>query len=118
MLTDGVINPWKAVAGLTPLLYGMLLCMKLPNAALALTALVVVLLAALWLISYQDYSLWAAMPSLVGGALLVICIAALLGGVSDTSFVPISREVTELWFVCGLALGYVGWGIYESRRSQ
>ena len=56
MLTDGEINPWKAVASLPPLLYGVLLGMKLPNAAFVLTTLVVVLLAALWLISYQDYS--------------------------------------------------------------
>lgn len=118
MLTNGVINPWKAVASLPPLLYGTLLFMKLPNAGLVLTTLVIVLLTALWFISYQDYSLWAAMPSLVGGALLLICIAALLGGVSSTSFVPISRETIELWFVCGLALGYVGWGVYESRRTM
>lgn len=117
MLTNGVLNPWKAAASLPALLYAALLFMKLPNTGLVLTALAVVLLAVLWFIANQGYSFWAAMPAIVGGALLLICGAALIGGVSEASFVPVSRAMIELWFVCGLAVGYVAWGIYESLRE-
>lgn len=116
MFTDGVLSPWKIMASLPPLLYGLLLFMKMENAGLLLTAFIVIALALLWYIANQGYSIWALWPVIVGGFLLLTCIGVLYQGITPTSFVPISRTPAELWAVCLLAILYVGWGVYEARR--
>ncbi|HNP69545.1 MAG TPA: hypothetical protein PKK15_00470 [Kouleothrix sp.] len=117
MLTDGMLNPWKAIASLLPVLYGMLLFMKMPTAGLWLTALVVVVLAVLWFVAKQGYSLWALLPALAGGFLLTACTGALAQGTAPNSVVPFSGEPFELWLGCVLGLGYIGWGVYEARQT-
>ncbi len=117
MLTDGMLNPWKAIASLPPLLYGMLLFMKMPGAGLWLTALVVVAIAVAWYSANQGYSIWVLWPAVAGGFLLFTCIGGLYQGLAPTSFVPLTRTPVELWICCALALAYIGWGVYEARRS-
>lgn len=117
MLTDGMLSPWKAMASLPPILYGMLLFLKLTAAGLWLTALVVVAIAVLWYVANQGYSIWALWPAVAGGFLVFTCIAALAQGVTATSIVPLTGTPIELLLCCALGLLYVGWGLHEARRS-
>lgn len=116
MLTNGTIDPWKAGASIFPLLYGVLLFMKLPNAGLMLTILVVVLVAIVWYAANQGLSIWTLLPAIVGIFLLLTCVGALYEGVSPTSLLPLSHTSIELWIMALLALGYVGWVAYATRQ--
>lgn len=117
MLTDGMVSPWKMGASLPPMLYGLLLFMKLPQAGLWLTVLVVLALSVLWYISRVDYSIWAVWPALAGGFLAFTCAVALGQGYDTQHFVPLSGSDAELW-LCGLlGLAYVAWGLYEARQT-
>lgn len=117
MLSDGLLNPWKMGASLPPVLYGVLLFLKLPQAGLWLTVLAVLMLSALWYIARVDYSLWAILPALAGGFLLFSCVAALAQGYNLNHFVPLSSTRAELWLCAALGLAYVAWGLRETRQA-
>lgn len=118
MLTEGMLSPWKIGASLPPLLYGLLLFLKMPQAGLWLTVLVVLALTALWYIARVDYSFWAVGPALAGGFLVFTCVVALGQGYNLHNFVPLSSTRAELG-LCGLlGLAYIVWGIYEARRTS
>lgn len=116
MLSDGMLNPWKIGASLPPVLYGVLLFLKMPQAGLLLTVLVVLVLSTLWYIARVDYSLWASLPALAGGFLLFTCVAALANGYNLHHFVPISSTRAELWLCALLGLAYVVWGVRDTRK--
>ena len=117
MLSDGLLNPWKMGASLPPVLYGVLLFLKMPQAGLWLTMLVVLMLSALWYIARVDYSLWAILPALAGGFLLFTCVAALAQGYNLHNFVPLSSTRAELWLCAALGLAYVVWGVRETHKA-
>ena len=117
MLTDGVLNPWKVIAGIPAIIYALLLNMKSPSAGLVLALFVVILSAILWYIGRQGYTIGTIIPALLGLLLLLSSLAALYTGLPSTSLVPLSHSVLELWLLCLVAVAYVGWGVYETRRD-
>ena len=116
MTTLDFVSPQRLIPGALALAYASLVLLALPQSWNWLIGIVIIVLAAVVIAGYFEYSLLALWPAFVGLFLVSTCIAALLVGLSDYGILPFTGSNLEFLVAAGIGCGFIGWGIDTNRK--